>query len=226
MSPVTSVIFPPTIDAVLAKIGTLSDSAYAVLRQEIEGDSAFDVNSERCERLSPTLELAPDQVGLVFAAVEFLYDRMKDLPKGTQPAETLRRVVDSFDELKLGADIREKLLNRLGELIAPNEKAELAQKIRRLRTGFLDNATAFSTFVDLRPDFTPGYETVRALVPVIQLMVSTDAEDAARQHVVFQLDERGLTGLKTVVEYAERKLNTLKAKGVENLKIIFEEKVR
>lgn len=214
-------IFPPSFEASLARVGSLSHSAYEALRGEIE-DFAFEADIERCERLVPVLGLQAEAIGYLLAALDVLYGRIKNVPRA-QSGEAIRRFVDDFDETP---DNREVLVARLTELTTPTEKIEVAQKIRRLRTGFLENATAFSTFVDLRPDFAPDYESVRALVPIIQLMVSTDAEDVARQHVVFQLDERRLAGLKSVIENAEKKLNTLKAKGVEKLHIIFEKGIR
>lgn len=225
MSSVSLEIFPPSIEKIVATIGSLPDRAYDVLREEVEGDSAFDTDKERCERLATALELSPEQVGLLLTALELLYGRMKTLPQGAQVAEVIRRFIDGFDEVKLTPELHEKLQVRLAELTTPKERVELAQKIRRLRTGFLNNATGFSTFVDLRPDFSPEYDRVRALVPIIQLMISTDAQNVAEQHAVFQLDEKGLAGLKAVVAKAEKKLETLRTKGVEKLDIIFQ-KVR
>jgi hypothetical protein len=226
MSQASLEIFPHSFEVVVGEIGSLSDQAYETLRADVEGEDAFTSDTVRCQRLSPLLELAPEDVGLVLAALEFLYERIKNLQPSKQASEMIRRFVDGFEEVKLTPDVRAKLIDRLIELTAQKERVELARKIRRLRTGFLDNATAFSTFVDLRPDFNSDYESVRSLVPIIQLMISTDSDDPARQHFVFQMDERRLAGLKDVLDKAEKKLKTLQTKGVDRLQIMFEKEAR
>jgi hypothetical protein len=225
MSPTGVDFFPRSFDAIVARIGSLSDTGYKALRNEIE-NAAFDADAERCERISPILGISPEVVGVLLTALDILYGRLKRLPEGVQLTHAVRSFVDSLEEIELTPDARDKLTARLIELTAPKEKIELAQKIRRLRTGFLENATTFSSFVDLRPDFAPGYESVRALVPIIQLMITTDAEDVARRHLVFQLDERRLAGLRKVVEQAEKKLDTLRTKGIEKLQILSEKGMR
>jgi hypothetical protein len=86
---------------------------------------------------------------------------------------------------------------------------EQSRKIRRLRTGFIKNATAFASFVDARPVFEDGNETIRGFISMVQFRISTDVESQTEKDFVFQVDENGLAALKSAVEAAEKKLMTL-----------------
>lgn len=216
------VILPNSLETLVARIGTLSDKGYRILRDEVGGDDAFNADNDRCERLAADLALPTEDIPYLLATLELLYGRLKGLRSEAQRAAAIGHLVGNFDESQLAEQERGKLIARLIELTAPNSQVDLAQKVRRLRTGFLDNATAFSTFVDVRPDYTSEYEAISRLVPIIQLMVSTDAEDPTKRHVVFQLDEKALAGLKSIVSDTEKKLQTLKNQSLATLDILFE----
>jgi hypothetical protein len=110
---------------------------------------------------------------------------------------------------------------RLTELLARKKNHERHKKIQRLQVGFIPNAIGFSTFLDLRPDFNEGKpETIQGFLPVMQLRISTDADNPAMRRLVMQLDEEGLAEMKKAIDRLIEKLDLLKKDGALPINLI------
>jgi hypothetical protein len=196
------------MEGVFDFVSSLPDPDFQTFQSHISGPDAFDTDKERCERVAADLRVQPSTVGVVVSALAFLYSQVQRAGQDS-PKELVNEVVRGVTD----EDPSEHavLVDRLVALLRRNENADTFRKLQRLRTGFLENATGFSSFLDLRPNFNDDRSQIVGLVPIVQFRVSTDADDPAKQALIFQLDERGLKRLKEAVESAERKLDTLLA---------------
>jgi hypothetical protein len=206
-------------DAVI-EITALSEPAFRALKAAVGSPRAFDDDADRVSELARDLGVSAHEVFMLLQASSILYERVRALPDGASAPEAIGRFIDEFDE-EVDPDVKTILAARLIELTSVNENVELNKKIRRLQAGFLDTAYGFATFVDLRPDFTANRDTVRGFVPMIQIRISTNADNPDHQSLLFQVDEIGLSKLKEEIEAVEKKLSTLSKSNLTSVPILF-----
>jgi hypothetical protein len=110
MTRVLPSIFPETsLEAVISQIASLSDEAFRILKDDIESESAFDIDKVRCDRLSQALEIEPQATALLLSAISLLVDRVAALPAGASLQDALARFVDGFDQVELDVNSKKRL---------------------------------------------------------------------------------------------------------------------
>jgi hypothetical protein len=206
-------------DAVI-EIAALPEQVFEGFKAAIRSPRAFDDEADRVSQLARELNISTNDVFMLLQATSILYERVQALPDDASKSIAIGDFIDEFDE-DVELDVKTKLASRIIELTSANDNVELNKKIKRLRAGFLDTAYSFSTFVDLRPDFTANRDAVRGFVPMIQIKISTNADNPNNQSLLFQVDEAGLLKLKEEIEAAETKLSTLSKQNLAAIPILF-----
>src|ERR1700691_547294 len=151
-------------------ISKLDDHQFETLAKEVATATGFDHSLRRCNDLA--IELggsfeASDVFGLL-ASLEFLYDRAREWEKR---GSDLTKSIGEFLEVsglstKLGPEPEEGYA-KLARLLAKNPALDRTSKLRRLRSGLLDTAVGFSSFVDIRPRFAGDRSSLEELVPIV-----------------------------------------------------------
>jgi hypothetical protein len=97
-------------------------------------------------------------------------------------------------------------VSRLAEVLRSNAVRDRELKRRWLRTGILDIATAFSSFVDLRPNFSDDRSEISELLPVIIFNIIVQTETGDDRSYVFQLSDSSLRQLERAISDVRIKL--------------------
>jgi hypothetical protein len=213
--PSSQILTPLSLEDAIAQIALFTQEQFEKFRTAIESNDGFETETERLERLAPKLDVKPELLFYVLTACGYLYNRINN---GTNPPNSddniglrtgLQEFIEGFDENTKESLDKELLVSRLTVVLSRKERIDEIRKINRLRDGFIPNAQAFHTLLDLRPNFADGYESILGIIPVFQFRVTTDSDDEALQQIVFQIDENRLKKLKQVVENAEKKLSVV-----------------
>jgi hypothetical protein len=191
----------------------LNEEQYTLLRAATSGEDPYDHSLSHCNELAKRLDgnFEAKRVFQLLVSLEFLYDRSREWEKrGRDRDKSLREfleVTGIFE--KLGSE--NNGFDRLLGLIAKNAALERRTKLKFLRTGVLATATAFTSFVDIRPRFAEDRSALEELVPVVILRVTTeeDGEESERSPV-FQLNLSGVQKLRVALDDVEKKLKALK----------------
>jgi hypothetical protein len=206
--------FPPLHEA-LDHIGELDEHQFQVLLEAVVGQQGFKRSFSRSESLANQLQgdLSTSDVFNILGSLNFLYDNSR---KWEDEEKTEReRALGQFLEFtglnsKLNAKFGPKIFDRLNKLTAPNLAIQRRNKIRKLKSGLLDTATGFASFVDLRPRFTTDRGVVEELIPITILRIELRTEYGPDKSCVFQLSTDGLSKLTQVLSDIEKKLSAIK----------------
>jgi hypothetical protein len=134
-----------------------------------------------------------------------LYDHLgEDREDELSPADSLIELFSSIETLDAATvdSVAPKMVLLLGQTAAADEVSKLV----RLETGFLPHAIGFSSFVDLRPDFTDDRAEIRQFVTVIQFRITTQNANGEEATHTFQLTSEALHQLGEAVEDTQAKL--------------------
>ncbi|MCJ2070898.1 hypothetical protein MKK75_19240 [Methylobacterium sp. J-030] len=206
-----SIFLPSTIEEVVAQIADLPLNAYDVLRADIQSLRGFESDKTRCDALARKIPISAENISIILSALSYLYSRVNSIVAGEVKLDDIvERFISTFSEEELEKDKRAEATYRLKQLLVISPEIEQSRKIRRLKSGFLQNATAFSSFVDARPDFGDNGEHIRGFVVMVQFRVSTDGAGDGKKEHTFQVDEEGLGSLRQALEAAEKKIKTLR----------------
>jgi hypothetical protein len=205
-------VYPP-IPQGLDVLARLNDEQYKTLREAVSGPLAFDRSLSRVQQLTQQLQpgLNVRDVWSLIISLRFLYDHSRDWQEdGREVADALWDFLD-FTGLnqKLGDSKSAPAYQRLLELISPNRSFEERKKLRWLRTGILPNAVSFSSFVDVRPNFSTDRGPIDQFLPIVIFRVNADTE--SDDSAVFQLTPEAVADLRKAVDDIEKKLSVLKS---------------
>ncbi|WP_398482306.1 hypothetical protein [Tardiphaga sp.] len=221
MSDRPAVLPPTSLGAAVRPLAIMPDDEYHRLLEVISGPQSFSPSKQtyaRLEREAPSLSA---NLNFLLAALSYLSSQTERFEEAGQRIDT---VVDSLvaelDEDAQWGDAKKVAYERLLEIFTQNRLAKNYKKLERLRTGFLPNAVAFSSFVDLRPNFADETTEAIQFLPVVQFRVTTDADAVSAREHIFQLTEDGLGLMKEAIERVETKLKTLKEDATINAKIV------
>jgi len=200
--------FPPLQDT-LQLISKLDEKQFQALLDEVVSPAGFNRDLARCESLAKRLQASLETSGVfhLLASLRFLYDRCRDWEKSQRDTEA---ALNEFLEV---TGLRRKLGDPLGpgydrliKLTEKNSAVERQRKIRWLRTGILDTAVDFASFVDIRPRISDDRKKIEELIPIVIFRVMTESEVGQDKAHVFQLTKEGVFKLRAVVEDIENKL--------------------
>jgi hypothetical protein len=203
---------PESLAEALRPIATLSESEFTKLALALSGPRSFSLSKEQLEALQKDAPGVAAVLPYTLGTLAFLYSQIEDVPEGEQTeAPIIAQLVDDLDPKDEWASIKSLMKVRLTDLLGRKKNHERFKKVQRLQNGFIPNATGFSTFLDLRPDFNEGKpEKIQGVLPVIQLRISTDADNPTMRRLVVQLDEDGLAELKKAIDRLTQKIEILK----------------
>jgi hypothetical protein len=209
---------PFTIADMLTMVMELNDEQFSSLENNIKSAQAFSATEDRCARLADELGLSQENVEYLLSFLEFMYRRVQSEggPEGAS-----EEVIDSlFSSITFEPEVGQteaahkadvaRLQTRLLRLSEFNEHAEARRKINRLKNGFLPNAVAFSSFVDLRPVIDADREHIDGYVLTTQLRISTEQADK-EDSLVIQLSPHALNKLADAIDDAKKKLLLLQS---------------
>jgi hypothetical protein len=201
--------FPPLPKA-LQRISELEDAQYKALLAEIGGGKGFSVAEPRVTAVAGLLGSDESEILDLLQSLDFLYDRCREWETDDEdfgpPLRSFLRGTRLWGALGSNADAS---FDRLMKLLQPNPFLEQSRKLRWLRTGILDTAVEFASFVDLRPDFSKDRSEVRGLVPVVLLRVRTESDLERDRSHAFQLTIDGVRKLRKVLDDIDRKLDAI-----------------
>jgi glycyl-tRNA synthetase beta subunit len=168
-------------EALLILVGNLSSDKFEALRTAVHSTEAYASPRPRCTKLAAVLEIPANRVKALLSVLDQIYDIVNDAE--AEWPTSLADVVNSFRHLTSlqgseAAKLKSLILKRLTLLTDRNEAAERLSKLARLRSGLIKNAVAFSSLVDLRPDFSADRKAMNGLIPTIQVRITTDATPA------------------------------------------------
>ena len=212
-------LVPPHPAEILLPLVDLDEPKFQQLLKATRQQDAFGVLNNRDETLSK-------EIGVEASTLYYLLPLLGSLYQGTRTIESnqeRRSALDSFLKAYLGEvddpnsnAARDKLLRRLTILLERNPEADRALKTQRLKAGFVPNATGFSTLVDLRPDFDEKRVSIQALLPVVQLRITTDSEIGFEKRLIVQLSTEMLSSLRLALDDVEKKIATASKHAILN----------
>jgi hypothetical protein len=213
MSSYPATVKPPeSLAEALTPLASLSDAEFSKLAAAVSGTRSFSLSRDQLDALKKEVPAAAAILAFTLGTLAFLSSQVDDVAEGDSPiSDIVSQLVDDLDKEGKWAQIKPVMKARLTELLAKKPNHRRFKKIQRLQTGFVPNATGFSSFLDLRPDFNEGKpEQINGLLPVIQFRISTDADNPAMRRLVVQLDEESVAELKKAVDRIVEKMQVLK----------------
>jgi hypothetical protein len=199
--------FPPFGQA-LELIARLNEKQFATLKDAVTGPEAFDTTLVRCRRLAQQAGLESSEVLNTLSSLRFIYDQVREWEE-SHADEGLTEFLELTGLLRRIPQAQEGAVKRLSELLVRNSFIEKRRKLRWLKTGILDTAVSFSSFVDLRPNITADRNRIDELVPTVIFRVVVDAEYGPDRSFVFQITRDGVAKLKAAVDDIEKKLSII-----------------
>lgn len=202
----------------LEQIAKLREEKFKLLFETVSGPQGFERSLERCASLAESLgEGNASDAFHLLSSINFLYRRCRNWETSERDVSAaLREFLGVTDLQSAFGDNFEAGFKRLLQLVEPNPAVERKRKLRWLRTGILDNAINFSSFVDLRPSFSEDRKTIEEIIPSIILRIVTESDHGPDQAHVFQLTEDGLNKLRRTIDDISQKLSVVL--GDEDLK--------
>jgi hypothetical protein len=200
----------------LSRVSSASESAPTDIGAGRSSVQDTACRNRRIEVTAVAKSLGSDESAILdlLESLDFLYDRCREWETGDEnfapPLRSFLRGTRLWGAL--GPDA-EASFDRLIELLQPNPALEQLRKLRWLRTGILETAVEFASFVDLRPDFSKDRSEVRGLVPVVLLRVRTESDLERDRSHVFQLTLDGVRKLRKVLEDIDQKLHAISQSG-------------
>jgi hypothetical protein len=202
----------PELHVALRTIVSLNDEQYKVPQEAISGPEGFAVTAERCRVLATRLQTGSPQVATLISSLEFLYQRSREWVSQRRDVLTALRDFFSLADLEKHLGDQQSLgYTRLGALLVKNPIVERQRKIKWLQTGILETATAFASFVELRPNYTDDRAEIEEFVPVTIFRIVTESDLTEDHEHIFQLTPEGLQKLREAIDDVENKLKNLYA---------------
>jgi hypothetical protein len=202
-------VLPPTFPEIMTSIGALNESEYEELKQFTNAVGFNPKPSEIAKLKINSRETSVDKKFLL-AALAFLHERLTDMTADFSESDgVLQKFVDDVFEDARPDQVDKKTitLQRLKSLLEASAEHTALLKRKRLTAGFLPNATTFSSFVDLRPNFADeDLSKANGYVPMIQFRIRTDSATPGLKSFVFQMDVDALEELKKAIDRVEKKL--------------------
>ena len=205
---------PESLAEALAPIGLLPDEEFKELLEAVSGPRSFSLSKEQLETLKKKIPETSAILQFTLGALAYLYLQItRVVDDQMSQRAVVEKLVDDFDAAGKWTNIKSLMVDRLSALLAKQDNHQRFRKIQRLQTGFIPNATGFSSFVDLRPDYDDGDvpKEIKGFVPIIQLRIATDSDDLNWRRLVVQMDEEALAELKKTISRLESKLDALKS---------------
>ena len=200
---------PESIGAAITPIATISDVEFTRLRKATSTRRSFNIKPKSVKELIGEIPALSMSLPFTLGALAFLYGRLEPFRDKTSLPAVVTQLVEDF-EVKCEAGDREKLEQRLTQLLERNESYESSRKLQRLEKGFLPNAIGFRSFVDLRPNFGgEGDLQFDGFLKIVQFRIRTDAEARKTKEFVFQVSEEALEELQLAIDRAKAKLRAL-----------------
>jgi hypothetical protein len=198
---------------VIGWLGRLTESSYAVFRDDVLGDEAFQSERERIEPLSITVGHDPMCVRVAVEVLGRLYANVHDSANGRVDAfvEDLMSACGPAAVFVEGAEGRGRAGRRLAELLAHRASADLQRARGRAVRGFSACAREFETILDLRPVHAPDGVGIAEMVPIVQLRIHALSEDPSERGRAYHLDRVALRRLRDAVAAAERQMDVVAA---------------
>lgn len=213
----------PPLPASLRYLSELSDDKFSILKNELIGKDGLDKSSERVNVLAKILEESEVlKVESLLASLAFLYRRTREwADEDESTSEILRKFLEISDLWSILGEAAEKNLDRLASLLASQPLIDRESKLAWLRSGILDNAVGFSSFLDLRPDFNKERTKIQSFVPIIIFNVQVESDTGEDKSYTFQISEIGLNHFKKSVDDAFKKLDALRSDTIISDRIAF-----
>lgn len=202
----------PPLHQAAEKIVSLKDRQFEILQEEVTGAAGFARSIDRCDRLANKLSLSRHDIFNILTTLQFFYDSARKWEKAGRDGSNALNEFFQFTGLNQSLGKSENLFyGRVKQLVAINPVVERRRKIRKLKSGLVDTAVDFASFLDLRPFISDDRTIVEKLVPVVIFRVAIKAEYGSDKSCVFQMSPEGVAKLRDAVTDIERKLATVSA---------------
>jgi hypothetical protein len=195
----------------LRPIAGMTEAEFEALLAAISGARSFSLSKDQIAELTRQIPVSANNLPYMLGTLAFLYSQIsQQIGEDDVGEATIAKLVEELDASSFSGDDKEAMSRRLKALLERRASHQIFAKTRRLQRGFIPNATGFSSFVDLRPNFNDGVPTeVVDFLPLIQFRISTDADRNDQKRFVFQLSPDSLGELQKAIERAQAKLEIL-----------------
>lgn len=212
----------PPLPVALRWITEFDEATIGALGRRLQEPEAFVLGREKREALHAELGLDHSQVDQLISSLEFLYDHVHhSAADEAEPAEALRGFVQKSGLWSYLGEDPKTTLAKLERLLEKNPYVERARKRQKLQEGILDNAIEFTSFLDLRANFSKNRDSIQEVMAILLFEVVSEKSDGTSQSHVFQLTEERLYMLKRVVEDAVKKIDYFKTNKIINVDIVY-----
>lgn len=197
----------------LRDLSELDEAKFNALHSEISSAKGFQRDPQRCRELADKLQYEDaSQAMLLLGSLGILYRRYKDWgAQGKNADENLKSYLQTTSLWRSLRTEPEKFFSRLSQLLERNLFFEKAEKLEWLRTGILEQAVRFASFVDLRPDFSEDRSEISRLIPVVIFQIIAISDTGDEKAYVVQLSENGVRQLEKATRDIVKKLNVVKS---------------
>lgn len=195
----------PSLGELVSLSAGLDDDQFDAFSRICRGLAQPAVPWDAVKQVAATVTADPGAAFRLLEAASSLYEHARTL--GDDWQARLAAFLEEFP--REPSHDAARIIQRLTAICQPIPERETGRQRHWLQHGIIANAAAFSSFVDLRPSFSPQKDRVVELVPVVIVRITPD-EGAP---IVFQLTEASVSELKAMVDEIERKLTTLRTHG-------------
>lgn len=203
----------PPLPRALRYVGRLEEERFELLRNELRRYETYNIEVDLFEEIAKIIN--EDDVSEIFfliTSLEYLYPQLRSWVDelNNDPKDILKQFLRSTGLWTSFGDEPENSFERFASLLEDKPKIDLEEKRSWLKRGIIDNAENFSTFVDIRPNFTKSRQEITELLIISILEISVQTFGGEQKSYSLQLDETSLSRLKAAVEDIEKKVDTVK----------------
>tara|TARA_R100001086_G_C11839175_1_gene258665 strand:- start:832 stop:1512 length:681 start_codon:yes stop_codon:yes gene_type:complete len=213
----------PGLDQALLPLAFFNEGEFERFQLAIASPRRFLLNKNAIKQMAADLGRDEETVGYLLSALGLLQNRFQQSSgekEFVRAKQTLVEIIDSQADLFDGADVASRLAKRLDILLEYSPEFSRYVKAARISRGFLANATGFSTFVDLRANFSdtdaisdPG--ELDGFSIVIQCRLRTVDAEGKDQSVTFQVNEEVIDEMIEALMRATSKVAVIKAEATK-----------
>lgn len=204
-----------TMSDALGLVSSLSKDEFANFRKLPASERSFSPNKKAIASASTEVGLSVGNLEALLSALGWMYDRLAEFTTDAERRDGIHQLLNALVGSSEPADA--ELVERLSLLLSPKPEHEHFKKISRLERGALPQATAFETFVDMRPDFADDLLSIRGYIPVITFFVRATSVDPTQRQFTFSISAEQFESLKDSIDRLSTKLSLLKAASINDL---------
>lgn len=205
------IVYPEGIEGALGKMAVLTVDQIRGLGEFVKTIGRIP-SLESISTLARTIDITNEAALHIVSALNYVRAQIEKLQISDEKLPT--EIAVGFSEMS--GKLKDRLASEpdfgsaIVELLSEAGGIARARKINRLKTGILQTAYQFETFLDLRPDYSPDCSQVFPMIPMVIFRVRTHGDGEEDKSLSFQIDLKTLRELQASIKRVETKLETLR----------------